>query len=59
MNLFIFGSEAYHDFYRWPLRDRKTFESWSRETEWGRLFERYKGGPIAPPVGATAKPEAR
>ena len=59
VNLFIFGSEAYHDLYRWPLRDRKTFESWARETEWGRLFERYKDGPIAPPAGATARPEAR
>jgi len=41
VNLFIFGSEAYHDYYRWPLKDRRTFEKWLRETHWGRLFSRY------------------
>jgi uncharacterized protein (DUF362 family) len=41
VQLFIFGSEAYHDYYRWPLRDRRTFERWQRDTPWGRLFERY------------------
>jgi uncharacterized protein (DUF362 family) len=41
VHLFIFGSEAYHDYYRWPLRDRRVFETWSRQTPWGRLFERY------------------
>ena len=25
--LFVAGSEVYHDFYRWPLRDRKVFEA--------------------------------
>jgi len=43
VNLFIFGSEAYHDFYRWPRRDRKTFEKWQRETAWGQLFQDYAG----------------
>ncbi len=32
------GSEFYHDYYRWPLKDRRVFETWSRETPWGRLF---------------------
>ena len=41
VNAFIFGSEFYHDYYRWPLKDRQTFEDWSRNTEWGRLFDRY------------------
>ncbi len=41
VNAFIFGSELYHDYYRWPLKDRRTFEDWSRNTEWGRLFDRY------------------
>ena len=31
VNLFIFASEAYHDYYRWPLKDRRTFEQWRRE----------------------------
>ncbi len=42
VNLFVFGSEAYHDYYRWPLRDRKVFEAWRTSTQWGRLFERYQ-----------------
>jgi uncharacterized protein (DUF362 family) len=41
VNVFIFASEAYHDYYRWPLKDRRVFETWKRETAWGRLFERY------------------
>src|SRR6516162_1662848 len=44
VNVFIFGSEAYHDYYRWPLKDRRTFETWQRETGWGRLFEAYARG---------------
>jgi uncharacterized protein (DUF362 family) len=42
VNLFVLGSEAYHDYYRWPLRDRKVFESWRGETQWGQLFDRYQ-----------------
>lgn len=42
VNLFIFGSEAYHDYYRWPLRDRRTFESWLANTTWGHLFQQYR-----------------
>ena len=38
---FIFGSETYHDFYRWPLRERRIFERWLRDTGWGRLFSSY------------------
>ncbi len=28
VNVFILGSEVYHDYYRWPARDRKAFEKW-------------------------------
>jgi uncharacterized protein (DUF362 family) len=42
VNLFVLGSEAYHDYYRWPLRDRRVFEHWRQTTTWGRLFERYQ-----------------
>ena len=42
VHLFIFGSEFYHDYYRWPLRDRRIFEKWSRETAWGELFRKYE-----------------
>jgi hypothetical protein len=41
VNVFIFGSEAYHDYYRWPLRDRRTFENWLTTTPWGKLFQQY------------------
>jgi len=41
VNLFIFGSESYHDWYRWPMKDRRVFGKWLRETEWGRLFGQY------------------
>jgi len=51
VNLFILGSEAYHDFYRWPARDRATFEHWRATTEWGKLFDRYASGA---PVFATS-----
>jgi uncharacterized protein (DUF362 family) len=45
---FIFGSEAYHDYYRWPRKDRQVFEDWKRTTEWGKLFETYERGEAAP-----------
>jgi hypothetical protein len=51
VNAFIFGSEAYHDYYRWPLKDKKTFEGWKRDTSWGRLFEAYERGEAERIVG--------
>ncbi len=41
VNLFILGSETYHDYFRWPVKDRRVFENWKKSTTWGRLFERY------------------
>ena len=41
VHVFIFGSEAYHDYFRWPLKDRRTFESWLTTTPWGGLFQQY------------------
>src|SRR5689334_1870966 len=38
VNVFVLGSELYHDYYRWPLRDRRVFEAWCQGTTWGRLF---------------------
>jgi uncharacterized protein (DUF362 family) len=46
VNLFIFGSEAYHDYYRWPLKDRRVFEHWRQETDWGKLFQAYETGEV-------------
>ena len=44
VGVFIFGSEAYHDYYRWPLKDRKVFENWLKKTHWGELFRKYGTG---------------
>ena len=41
VNIFVMGSELYHDLYRWPMKDKATFEGWKRDTSWGRLFDRY------------------
>jgi uncharacterized protein (DUF362 family) len=41
VNLFILGSEVYHDYYRWPTRDRRVFEGWLANTPWGELFQDY------------------
>jgi uncharacterized protein (DUF362 family) len=50
VNLFILGSEVYHDYYRWPARDRAVFEGWLANTQWGSLFQQYhKVGALAAP----------
>jgi uncharacterized protein (DUF362 family) len=41
VNFFIFGSEFYHDYYRWPLKDQRVFRRWMKTTQWGRLFATY------------------
>jgi uncharacterized protein (DUF362 family) len=41
VNLFILGSETYHDYYRWPFKDKRVFQKWLKNTEWGMLFENY------------------
>jgi uncharacterized protein (DUF362 family) len=61
VNAFIFGSEAYHDYYRWPLKDKHTFEEWRRTTSWGQLFAAYERGESERIVGehqAAAPPPA-
>jgi uncharacterized protein (DUF362 family) len=50
VNLFILGSEVYHDYYRWPARDRGVFEGWLAHTAWGQLFQEYhRSGALAAP----------
>ncbi len=54
VHAFVLGSETYHDYYRWPLKERKIFEKWRRDTPWGRLFQQYEQGghePVAPQAG--------
>jgi uncharacterized protein (DUF362 family) len=41
VHMFIFGSECYHDWYRWPVKDRRIFKKWLKNTEWGKLFSIY------------------
>jgi uncharacterized protein (DUF362 family) len=41
VHAFVMGSEVYHDYYRWPRKDRATFESWRSSNPWGRLFAEY------------------
>jgi uncharacterized protein (DUF362 family) len=53
VNLFVLGSEVYHDYYRWPLRDRAVFEQWRQTTPWGKLFQQYQEhGTLAAPAAA-------
>jgi uncharacterized protein (DUF362 family) len=55
VNLFVAGSEAYHDYYRWPLRDRRVFEHWKQASHWGHLFQKYQAqGTLAEPATAAA-----
>ena len=55
VKVFVLGSEVYHDYYRWPWRDRRVFDSWRRDTEWGQFFDYYRKngvlGEAAPPTG--------
>jgi len=51
VNVFVLGSEVYHDYLRWPVSDRRTFERWCVETEWGRLFVEYgRRSGVEPPA---------
>jgi hypothetical protein len=67
VNGFILASDVYHDFYRWPLVDRKVFERWCETTAWGQMFLRYaqlgpQGLPldmIVPPLDTTMPPSTR
>src|SRR5688572_7764379 len=44
VNVFVAGSEAYHDYYRWPRKDQHVFENWKGTTHWGKLFDAYGNG---------------
>jgi uncharacterized protein (DUF362 family) len=41
VNLFIFGSEIYHDRVWYPIRGRRAVARWVAESPWGRLFDSY------------------
>lgn len=58
VNVFVMGSEVYHDYYRWPLRDRRVFEAWREQTRWGQLFGRYEQDGTLAGAGGEAAPGA-
>lgn len=41
VNLFIFGSFFYHDYYWWPVKGKKKMEYFKKNYRWGRLFDEY------------------
>jgi len=45
-----FYSFFYHDVLHWPLHEKKIYERWLVESDWGRLFKAYreKGSLAAP-----------
>ena len=42
VNVFIWGSEMYHDRIWYPMKGAKVVKRWERESEWGRLFAGYE-----------------
>jgi uncharacterized protein (DUF362 family) len=51
----ILFSEAFHDYYHWPLKEKKVYERWLVESPWGQLFARYAAeGPQAPSTAPVA-----
>src|SRR5262249_4769124 len=59
VNVFIAGSEVYHDYLRWPLSDKRTFDHWRKTTAWGAMFDQYAAGPRMIAPTAKAAPAAR
>jgi len=55
VNVFVLGSEVYHDYFRWPAMDRRVFESWKANTSWGHLFVEYqRRGHMSQPMASPA-----
>jgi hypothetical protein len=51
----IMFSEVFHDYYHWPLKERKVYEKWLEESPWGRLFGQYaEHGALAPSTAPAA-----
>lgn len=41
VNLFIFGSFFYHDYFWWPFKGKKKMEHVKKYSRWGKLFDEY------------------
>ena len=52
----ILFSEVFHDYYHWPLKEKKVYERWLAESQWGRLFAKYasEGAQAPSPAPSTA-----
>jgi uncharacterized protein (DUF362 family) len=59
VNVFIAGSEFYHDYLRWPFNDKKIFDHWRKTTAWGAMFDQYNAGPRMMAGMPKAAPAAR
>ncbi len=58
VNVFVMGSEIYHDYYRWPLRDKRIFDEWKRDTTWGEMFDYYRAHGTLTSMPRAASPAA-
>ncbi|HYM14209.1 MAG TPA: DUF362 domain-containing protein [Dehalococcoidia bacterium] len=51
----ILFSEVFHDYYHWPLKEKKVYLRWREESPWGHLFARYDAeGAQAPSTAPVA-----
>jgi uncharacterized protein (DUF362 family) len=41
VNLFVAGSDWYHDKIWWDLKGKKIFNNWKKENIWGQFFAQY------------------
>jgi hypothetical protein len=45
VNVFIFGSEVFHDRAWYPMLGQKVVDEWLQNTDWGRLWQQYPDEP--------------
>ncbi len=51
----IMFSEVFHDYYHWPLKEKKVYQRWREESPWGHLFAKYDAeGAQAPSTAPVA-----
>lgn len=43
VNLFVFGSYFYHDYYWWPVLGKRRMARFKKEARWGQMFDSYAG----------------
>lgn len=50
-----FWSEAYHDYFHWPMKEKKIYNRWLEDSPWGGLFADYaEQGAQLPSTATTA-----